>query len=59
MQATLTQLGQEKERGIKNALALKGMKREAFWATWMKDLRISSKRGWPQISTHPARLQDY
>jgi hypothetical protein len=33
--ASLTQLGQEKERGIKNALTLKGMKREAFWSTWI------------------------
>ena len=35
VQATMTQLGQEKERGIKNALSLKGMKKEAFWCTWM------------------------
>ena len=34
IQATLTQIGQEKERGIKNALALKGMRKEAFWSTW-------------------------
>ena len=34
VQATLTQIGQEKERGIKNALALKGMRKEAFWLTW-------------------------
>jgi len=34
IQATLTQLGQEKERGIKNALSLKGMRKEAFWMTW-------------------------
>eukprot|EP01048_Picozoa_sp_COSAG05_P017328 COSAG05_NODE_2346_length_3197_cov_1.388638_2_plen_815_part_01 len=34
VQATLTQLGLEKERGIKDALALKGMKRRAFWISW-------------------------
>ena len=34
VQASLTQIGQEKERGIKDALSLKGMRKEAFWATW-------------------------
>ena len=33
-QATLTQVGTECERGIKQALQLKGMQRMPFWATW-------------------------
>ncbi len=33
VQASLTQIGQEKERGIKDALSLKGMRKEAFWVT--------------------------
>lgn len=34
MQATLTLLGEEKEKGIKDALLLKGMRRSAYWISW-------------------------
>ena len=34
VQATLTLLGEEKEKGIKDALSLKGMRRSAFWLSW-------------------------
>ena len=34
VQATLTLLGEEKEKGIKDALSLKGMQRAAFYGTW-------------------------
>lgn len=35
LQATCTQLGQERERGIKDALGLKGMRASAFWSHWL------------------------
>ena len=35
MQGTLTLLGEEKEKGIKDAMSLKGMSRAAYWISWL------------------------